>query len=78
MANIDTEEQKFQQEVEEAKKWWSNSRWRYTRRPFTAEEIVAKRGNIKIEYPSNELAKKLWEIVEQRFKVNHPKQPHQS
>jgi isocitrate lyase len=72
MANIDAEEQKYLQEVEDVKKWWSDSRWRYTRRPFTAEQIVQKRGNISISYPSNELSKKLWGIVEDRFKVSDP------
>ncbi|KAF2260066.1 isocitrate lyase and phosphorylmutase [Lojkania enalia] len=67
MSNMDAEEQKYFQEVEEVKKWWTDSRWRYTRRPFTAEQIVAKRGNLKIQYPSNEMSKKLWSIVEGRF-----------
>ncbi|KAL5612188.1 hypothetical protein BROUX41_000272 [Berkeleyomyces rouxiae] len=57
----------FQQEVDAVKKWWSDSRWRYTKRPFTAEQIVEKRGNLKIEYPSNIMAKKLWRILEDRF-----------
>jgi isocitrate lyase len=70
MASIDAEEQKFQQEVEDIKKWWQDSRWRYTRRAYTAEQIVAKRGTLKITYPGNELSKKLWNIVEGRFK-NH-------
>lgn len=69
MANVDAEDQKYQQEVEAVKKWWSDSRWRYTRRPFTAEEIVQKRGTLPISYPSNEQSKKLWNIVEGRFKV---------
>jgi isocitrate lyase len=69
MANIDAEEQQFQKEVEEVKQWWSGSRFRFTRRPFSAEEIVAKRGNLKITYPSNSQAKKMWDIVEGRFKV---------
>jgi isocitrate lyase len=71
MANIDAEEKQYQQEVEEVKKWWSDSRWRYTRRPFTAEQIVQKRGTLRLQYPSNALAKKLWNIVEGRFKVSH-------
>jgi hypothetical protein len=71
MANIDAEEQQYQQEVEEVKKWWSDSRWRYTRRPFTAEQIVQKRGTLRLQYPSNAQAKKLWDIVEGRFKVSH-------
>lgn len=69
MANVDAEDQKYQEEVAAVKQWWSDSRWRYTKRPFTAEQIVAKRGTIKITYPSTEQAKKLWNIVEGRFAV---------
>lgn len=69
MSNIDAEEAQFQKEVEEVKNWWTDSRWRFTRRPFTAEQIVAKRGNLSITYPSNNQSKKLWNIVEERFKV---------
>ena len=76
MGYVDEEEQKYLQEVEDVKRWWTDSRWRYTKRPFTAEQIVQKRGNIKIEYPSNVQAKKLWRIVEDRFKVSLT--PHQS
>jgi len=53
------EEQIYLQEVADVKKWWSDTRWRFTKRPFTAEQIVAKRGNLKIEYPSNTQAKKV-------------------
>ncbi|KAG0651999.1 Isocitrate lyase [Hyphodiscus hymeniophilus] len=62
-----TEEQLYLAEVAAVKKWWSDSRWRYTKRTFTAEQIVAKRGNLKIEYPSNTQSKKLWKILEGRF-----------
>merc|ERR1712072_509511 len=63
----DAEEQRYQEEVQALKQWWTDSRWRYTKRPFTAEQIVQKRGTIKIEYPSNAQAKKLWKLVEDRF-----------
>ncbi|EMF14183.1 isocitrate lyase and phosphorylmutase [Sphaerulina musiva SO2202] len=63
----DAEQQAFEQEVKEVQQWWSDSRWRYTRRAYTAEQIVSKRGTIKIEYPSNVQAKKLWKLVEGRF-----------
>ena len=69
MSSIDNEDQLYQADVNAVKQWWKDSRWRYTKRPFTAEQIVAKRGNIKIEYPGNVLSKKLWEIMESRFKV---------
>ena len=64
-----SEEQIYLDEVAAVKQWWSDSRWRYTKRPFTAEQIVAKRGNLKIEYPSNAQSKKLWKILEGRFKA---------
>lgn len=69
MASIDLEDQLYENDVKAVKQWWTDSRWRYTKRPFTAEQIVAKRGNLKIEYPSNVMSKKLWNIVENRFKV---------
>ncbi|RKF83748.1 Isocitrate lyase [Golovinomyces cichoracearum] len=64
---IEDEESSFFQEVSDVKNWWAQCRWRFTKRPFTAEQIVAKRGNLKIEYPSNNQSKKLWNILEQRF-----------
>lgn len=67
--DVNQEDQKFAQEVAEVQKWWSEPRWRHTKRPFTAEQIVSKRGNLKIEYPSNAQSKKLWKILEDRFQV---------
>ncbi|KAI0407682.1 isocitrate lyase [Xylaria palmicola] len=62
------EDNLFAQEVEAVKRWWSEPRWRYTKRPFTAEQIVSKRGHLQIQYPSNAQSKKLWNILENRFK----------
>ena len=70
---LDAEEQGYQDDIEAVKQWWTDSRWRYTKRPFSAEQIVAKRGNLKITYPSNDMSKKLWKTVEQRFKVYNMK-----
>ena len=66
------EDELFAQEVEAVKQWWSDPRWRYTKRPFTAEQIVSKRGHLKIEYASNAQSKKLWKILEGRFQVRAP------
>lgn len=68
-SELDREDQIYADDVKAVKSWWSDSRWRHTKRPYTAQEVVAKRGNLKIEYPSNALAKKLWRIVEERFKA---------
>ena len=71
MSAMDDEDQRYEIDVENVKQWWTDSRWRYTRRPFTAEQIVAKRGSIKVDYPSNVLSKKLWQIIESRFRVSN-------
>jgi isocitrate lyase len=68
--NPDIEDELFQKEVEAVKTWWSDSRWRHTKRPFTAEQIVSKRGYLPIDYASNAQAKKLWKILEHRFEVS--------
>ncbi|KAI0414086.1 isocitrate lyase [Xylaria grammica] len=62
------EDELFAQEVDAVKRWWSDPRWRYTKRPFTAEQIVSKRGHLQVQYPSNAQSKKLWNILENRFK----------
>ncbi|EJP70256.1 Isocitrate lyase [Beauveria bassiana] len=67
--NPDTEDELFAQEVAQVKSWWNDSRWKHTKRPFTAEQIVSKRGHLKIEYPSNTQSKKLWKILEGRFET---------
>jgi hypothetical protein len=69
MGYLEDEDQKYLDDVQAVKAWWNDSRWRYTKRPFTAEQIVAKRGNLKIEYPSNVQSKKLWKILESNFEV---------
>lgn len=69
MSFIENEDKQYWNEVNEVKAWWNDSRWRYTKRPFTAEQIVAKRGNLAIDYPSNAQSKKLWSLLETNFKV---------
>ena len=68
MSSHDAEQAAFDADVKAVKQWWTDSRWRNTRRPFTAEQIVSKRGSIKQQYANNEMSKKLWNIVENNYK----------
>nr|AFH76558.1 isocitrate lyase [Ophiostoma piceae] len=61
------EDKAFAAEVARVQEWWKDPRWRFTKRSFTAEQIVSKRGTLPIQYPSNNQAKKLWGILEKRF-----------
>jgi len=67
--SLDAEQKIYEDEVEAVKQWWTDDRWRFTKRPYTAEQIVNKRGTIKQEYPNNQMSKKLWNILEEKFKV---------
>lgn len=70
--NSDDEEKIFQQEVEEVKQWWKNPRFARTKRPYTAEQVVSKRGTIKQVYPSNEQGKKLYKLLEEHYAKGTP------
>ncbi|CUM67796.1 uncharacterized protein PRCAT00005502001 [Priceomyces carsonii] len=66
--DINKEEQFYQQQVRDIKKWWSEPRWRKTKRIYQAEDIASKRGTLKIEYPSSNQAKKLYKLLEEHDK----------
>ncbi|KAI9224928.1 isocitrate lyase [Blastocladiella britannica] len=66
---LDEEERQFQAEVAKVKQWWKAPRFSRTTRPYSAEDVVNKRGTMVIEYPSNIQAKKLWTLL-QNHKAN--------
>ncbi|CAE5968079.1 unnamed protein product [Arabidopsis arenosa] len=57
------EEGRFEAEVAEVQTWWASERFKLTRRPYTARDVVALRGHLKQGYASNEMAKKLWRTL---------------
>lgn len=59
------EQRAFESEVAQVKRWWSSDRFRYTKRPYTAEDVVSKRGTLQLQYPSNDQAKKLWKLLQE-------------
>ncbi|KAJ7147512.1 isocitrate lyase icl [Mycena crocata] len=62
----------FAQEVAQVEQWWKNPRFARVKRPYTAAEVVAKRGTIPIQYPSNIQAKKLWSTLSEHAKRGTP------
>ncbi|KAJ4828633.1 hypothetical protein Tsubulata_050368 [Turnera subulata] len=57
------EEGRFEAEVAEVQAWWNTERFKLTRRPYTARDVVSLRGNLKQSYGSDEMAKKLWRTL---------------
>ncbi|KAJ7459774.1 isocitrate lyase icl [Mycena latifolia] len=62
----------FAQEVAQVEQWWKSPRFARVKRPYTAAEVVAKRGTIPIQYPSNIQAKKLWSTLSEHAKRGTP------
>ncbi|EJF57125.1 isocitrate lyase [Dichomitus squalens LYAD-421 SS1] len=71
MAHLN-ERKAFEEEVAQVERWWKDSRWWKTTRPYTAAEVVAKRGTIPISYPSDIQGKKLWRILSGHFQNGTP------
>ncbi|KAF8587552.1 isocitrate lyase [Ramaria rubella] len=67
-----TERQAFNEEVRQVQEWWKSPRFARTKRPYTAADVVSKRGSIRVQYPSDLQGKKLWNILQQHFKDGTP------
>lgn len=57
----------FQKEVAEMKQWMSRERFRYTERPFTAEDVVRFRGTITYPPASSYTSQKMYNLCRERF-----------
>lgn len=71
MTKIDLrkEQAEFDREVEEVRRWWSEPRWAHTKRVYRPEDIVAKRGTLKCEFPSSKMADKLFVLLQEHDKA---------
>ncbi|TFY61279.1 hypothetical protein EVJ58_g4609 [Rhodofomes roseus] len=67
-----TERAAFQAEVARVEQWWKDSRFSRVKRPYTAAQVVSKRGTLPISYPSDVLAKKLWASLSEHYKNGTP------
>ncbi|KAK9245686.1 isocitrate lyase [Lipomyces tetrasporus] len=66
--DLEAEQNQFEADVAAVKKWWADPRWRHTKRVYTAESIVQKRGSFNTDYPSNHQSKKLFKLLEDHDK----------
>lgn len=63
------EETSFWLEVEQVKNWWKKPRWEFTKRSYSAEQVVRLRGTLRQTYASNTMAKKAWVMFREFFKT---------
>ncbi|KAL1955802.1 hypothetical protein VTO42DRAFT_8041 [Malbranchea cinnamomea] len=62
----------FEEQVKAVKEWWASPRFEGIKRPYTAEDIVSKRGSLQQTYPSSIMARKLFNLLNERAAQNKP------
>lgn len=65
---MSNEDKQLQDQVQQLKQWWSQPRWKDTKRVYPAHDIAVKRNSIDLEFPSSKQADKLFETL-----TNHAK-----
>ncbi|KAI0036491.1 isocitrate lyase [Vararia minispora EC-137] len=69
---VHQEKAAFYAEVAEVERWFKSPRFARVKRPYTAEQVVSKRGTVALNYPSNLMAKKAFELFSEHFKRGTP------
>ena len=67
-----SEQAAFRKEVEAVEKWWKSPRFAHVKRPYTAAQVVSKRGTLPIQYPSDAQGKKLWALLAKHWENQTP------
>lgn len=60
---LSLEEAERARQLASVKESWSQPRWHGIKRPYSAEDVVSKRGTLQVEYPSSLMAKKLLALL---------------
>ena len=66
------EDELFNQQVEDVKQWWASERYKGIKRPYSAEDVVGKRGSLQQTYPSSLMARKLFNLLKERAATGEP------
>ncbi|KAI1613562.1 isocitrate lyase [Exophiala viscosa] len=68
----DAEDVLFKQQIEDVKKWWATPRYKGIKRPYTPADVVSKRGTLQQTYPSSVMARKLFNLLNERAAEGKP------
>lgn len=66
------EEDLYEQQLQDVKSWWASARFEGIRRPYSPEDVVSKRGSMLQTYPSSIMARKLFDLLNQRAATGDP------
>lgn len=62
----------FQEQVKQVQQWWASERYKGIKRPYTAEDVVSKRGALQQNYPSSLMARKLFNLFKEKAAQGEP------
>ncbi|KAF2479323.1 isocitrate lyase [Neohortaea acidophila] len=62
----------YQQQINQVKEWWASPRYKGITRPYSPEDVVSKRGTLQQVYPSSLMARKLFNLLEERAAEGQP------
>jgi isocitrate lyase len=62
----------YDQQIKDVEAWWATPRYDGIKRPYTAADIVSKRGSQLQSYPSSVMARKLFNLIKQREAAGEP------
>jgi isocitrate lyase len=68
----EAEDALFAAEVKAVEEWWSTPRYAGIKRPYKAEDVISRRGALQQTYPSSLMARKLFNLFEERAKAGEP------
>lgn len=62
----------YEQQVRDVQEWWNSPRYEGIKRPYSAEDVVSKRGSLQQTYPSSLMARKLFNLLNERAAAGEP------
>jgi isocitrate lyase len=68
----EAEDALLDQQVADVKDWWNSPRYEGIKRPYSAEDVVSKRGTLQQTYPSSIMARKLFNLLKERSSAGEP------
>ncbi|KAL9042185.1 MAG: hypothetical protein Q9214_003858, partial [Letrouitia sp. 1 TL-2023] len=66
------EDDLFESQVQDVKKWWADERYNGVKRPYSAEDVVGKRGALQQTYASSLMARKLFNLLSEKAAAGQP------
>jgi isocitrate lyase len=67
-----TEDALYEQQIKDVEAWWKTPRFEGIKRPYSAADVVSKRGSLQQTYPSSLMARKLFNLLNERAAEGKP------